>query len=297
VSPARRKTPSALEFEALVSQRYATLSPAHRKVADYLLSDGRRAALVPASDVAKDLALSEATVVRFAQALGLGGYPQLRDRLRERFLVTATSLDRLAASAEERGGGRNGVLERVLAEDADAVLGTLAQIPRDTFAAVVEAIVSARRTYVVGFRGSAGLALVLGMGLRIFLPETRVIAVNVGDTAEELLSLRRGDLLIVISVLGYSGQTLEILRYAHDAKARTVAITDSPISPVARLADLVLLTRGTSPRTMASYAAIASVASALTEAVAARRGSNAGRSLRDAESLWDRFRVHAREPR
>ncbi|HEV8468829.1 MAG TPA: hypothetical protein VGR46_04410, partial [Candidatus Limnocylindria bacterium] len=61
--------------------------------------------------------------------------------------------------------------------------------------------------------------------------------------------------------------------------------------------DLVLLTRGTSPRTMASYAAIASVASALTEAVAARRGSNAGRSLRDAESLWDRFRVHAREPR
>jgi len=297
VSPARRKTPSAFEFEALVAQRYATLSPAHRKVADYLLSDGRRAALVPAADVAKDLALSEATVVRFAQALGLAGYPQLRDRLRERFLVTATSLDRLAASAEERGGGRNGVLERVLAEDADAVLGTLAQIPRDTFAAVVEAIVSARRTYVVGFRGSAGLALVLGMGLRIFLPETRVIAVNVGDTAEELLSLRRGDLLIVISVLRYSGQTLEILRYAHDAKARTVAITDSPISPVARLADLVLLTRGTSPRTMASYAAIASVASALTEAVAARRGSNAGRSLRDAESLWDRFRVHAREPR
>jgi DNA-binding MurR/RpiR family transcriptional regulator len=297
VSPARRKTPSAFEFEALVSQRYPALSPAHRKVADYLLSDGRRAALVPAADVAKDLRVSEATVVRFAQALGLAGYPELRDRLRERFLVTATSLDRLAASAEERGGGRNGVLERVLAEDADAVLGTLAQIPRDTFAAVVEAIVSARRTYVVGFRGSAGLALVLGMGLRIFLPETRVIAVNVGDTAEELLSLRRGDLLIVISVLRYSGQTLEILRYAHDAKARTVAITDSPISPVARLADLVLLTRGTSPRTMASYAAIASVASALTEAVAARRGSNAGRSLRDAESLWDRFRVHAREPR
>ena len=296
MSPARRKTPSAFEFEALVAQRYATLSPAHRRVADYLLSDGRRAALVPAADVAKDLRVSEATVVRFAQALGLAGYPELRDRLRERFLVTATSLDRLAASAEERGG-RNGVLERVLAEDADAVLGTLAQIPRDTFAAVVEAIVSARRTYVVGFRGSAGLALVLGMGLRIFLPETRVIAVNVGDTAEELLSLRRGDLVIVISVLRYSGQTLEILRYAHDAKARTVAITDSPISPVARLADLVLLTRGTSPRTMASYAAIASVASALTEAVAARRGGNASRSLRDAESLWDRFRVHARDQR
>ena len=296
---ATRRLASArsVEFDALVRGKYTALSPAHRKIADYLLADGRRAALVPAADIAKTLKMSEATVSRFAQALGFGGYPELRDLLRERFLTTATSIDRLNASTAAPTAARGSVLERVLAEDADAVLGTLAQIPRATFDAAVEAITSARRTYVVGSRGSAGLALVLGMGLRIFLPETRVIAVNVGDEAEELLSLRRGDLVIVISVLRYSGQTLEILRFAHEAKARTVAITDSPISPVARLADLVLLVRQTSPRTMASYAAIASVASALTEAVAARRGGKAGKSLRDAEVLWDRFRVHARESR
>jgi len=290
----KRDGARAVEFDALVRQRYVKLSPAHRRIADYLLADGRRAALVPAADIAKTLDMSEATVSRFAQALGYDGYPQLRDRLRERFLVTATSLDRLAASAEQPRGS---VLERVLAEDADAVLGTLAQIPAGTFDAAVEAILGARRTYVVGSRGSAGLALVLGMGLRIFLPETRVIAVNVGDEAEELLAVRKGDLVVVISVLRYSGQTLEILRYAHEAKARTVAITDSPISPVARTADIVLLTKQTSPRTMASYAAIASIASALTEAVAARLGPRARPALRRAESLWDRFRVHAREAR
>ena len=290
----KRDGARAVEFDALVRQRYVKLSPAHRRIADYLLADGRRAALVPAADIAKTLDMSEATVSRFAQALGYDGYPQLRDRLRERFLVTATSLDRLAASAEQPRGS---VLERVLAEDADAVLGTLAQIPAGTFDAAVEAILGARRTYVVGSRGSAGLALVLGMGLRIFLPETRVIAVNVGDEAEELLAVRKGDLVVVISVLRYSGQTLEILRYAHEAKARTVAITDSPISPVARTADIVLLTKQTSPRTMASYAAIASIASALTEAVAARLGPRARPALRRAESLWDRFRVHARERR
>jgi DNA-binding MurR/RpiR family transcriptional regulator len=282
------------DFEALVRERYASLSPAHRRIADHLLADGRRAALEPIATVARTLGTSESTVVRFAQSLGFDGYPELRAQLRERFLVTATSLDRLAA---ERGSARGSILERVLAEDADAVLGTLAQIPLATFDAVVDAVVAARRTYVVGYRGSAGLALVLGMGLRILLPETRVISVNVGDTAEELLSLRKGDVVIVISVLRYAGQTLEILRYARDAKARTVAITDSPVSPVARLADHVLLVRPTAPRTMASYAAIASLASALTEAVAARRGVRADRSLREAESLWDRFRVHARETR
>jgi len=295
VSPRRARANG--DYESLVRERYASLSPAHRKIADYLLADGRRAALEPIATVAKSLHTSESTVVRFAQSLGFEGYPELRDQLRERFLVTATSLDRLAAAAAEPASARRSVLERVLAEDADAVLGTLAQIPPRTFEAVVDTVTSARRTYVVGFRGSAGLALVLGMGLRIFLPETRVIAVNVGDTAEELLSLRRRDVVIVISVLRYSGQTLDILRYAHDAKARTVAITDSPVSPVARLADHVLLIKPTSPRSMASYAAIASLSSALTEAVAARKGGSAGKSLRDAETLWDRFRVHARESR
>jgi DNA-binding MurR/RpiR family transcriptional regulator len=236
-------------------------------------------------------------VVRFAQTLGYKGYPELRDQLRERFLATATSLDRLAASGVDRKKPRGAILERVLAEDADSVMRTLAQIPPETFTAVVEAIVTARRTYVVGFRGSAGIALVLGMGLRIFLPETRVVAVNVGDTPEELLSLRRKDVVIVISYLRYAGQTLEIMRFAHEAGAKTVAITDSPASPVARLADHALVTRPTSPRTMASYAPAASLASALTEAVAARRGAEAGRSLRQAETLWDRFRVHTRESR
>jgi len=295
VSP--RRAAANGDYESLVRERYAKLSPAHRAIADYLLADGRRAALEPIATVAKNLRTSESTVVRFAQTLGYKGYPELRDQLRERFLATATSLDRLAASGVDRKKPRGAILERVLAEDADSVMRTLAQIPPETFTAVVEAIVTARRTYVVGFRGSAGIALVLGMGLRIFLPETRVVAVNVGDTPEELLSLRKADVVIVISYLRYAGQTLEILRFAHEAKARTVAITDSPASPVARLADHALITRPTSPRSMASYAPAASLASAITEAVAARRGADAGRSLRSAEALWDRFRVHAREPR
>ncbi len=294
---ARKARTGQRDYEAIVRQHYAKLSPAHRKVADYLLADGRRAALAPIADVAKDLHTSESTVVRFAQTLGYKGYPDLRDQLRERFLATATSLDRLAASAAAPKSERAATLERILTEDADSILRTLAQVPSETFDAVVDAIVKSRRTYVVGFRGSAGIALVLGMGLRIFLPETRVVAVNVGDTPEELLSLGKSDLVIVISYLRYSGQTLEILRYAHEAGARTVALTDSPASPVARLADHALITRPTSPRTMASYAPAASLASALTEAVAARRGAAAGRSLRQAETLWDRFRVHAKDSR
>ena len=285
------------DYESLVREHYTKLSPAHRRVADFLLADGRRAALEPIATVAKNLRTSESTVVRFAQTLGYKGYPELRDQLRERFLATATSLDRLAASGVGAKKPRGAILERVLAEDADSIMRTLAQIPAETFNAVVEAVVSARRTYVIGFRGSAGVALVLGMGLRIFLPETRVVAVNVGDTPEELLSLRKKDVVFVISYLRYAGQTLEILRFAREAGATTVAITDTPASPVARLADHAFITRPTSPRTMASYAPAASIASALTEAVAARRGAEAGRALRKAETLWDRFRVHAREAR
>lgn len=283
----------APEFDGLVRARYASLSPAHRRVADYLISDGRRAALTPAGDIAKALGISEATVVRFAQALGLGGYPELREHLRERFLTYATSLDRLAATEKPRE--ERTLFTSVLANDAEAIVRTLAQIPPAAFDDVVRRLLRARRVYVVGLRGSAGVALILGMGLRIFLPETRVLSINVGDTAEELLALERDDVVVVISYLRYSGQTLEILRFAHDIGAGSVAITDSPASPIARLADVALVTASTDPRVMASYASAASLASALVEAVAAGKGAKAQRSLRTVEGLWQRFRVHATE--
>src|SRR5207245_6561487 len=113
------------QFQSLAVGRYARHTPPHPKVSDFLLADGRRAALVPAASVAKELGMSEATVVRFAQALGFDGYPELRDRLRERFLTTATSLERFAASPAGSSAGRNGLLARILADDADAILGTL----------------------------------------------------------------------------------------------------------------------------------------------------------------------------
>jgi DNA-binding MurR/RpiR family transcriptional regulator len=293
--PAAGRPVRAPEFDGLIRARYASLSPAHRRVADYLISDGRRAALTPAGDIAKALGISEATVVRFAQALGLAGYPELREHLRERFLTYATSLDRLAATSAEKPREERTVFASVLANDAEAIMRTLAQIPTQAFDDVVRRILRARRVYVVGLRGSAGVALILGMGLRIFLPETRVLSINVGDTAEELLALERDDVVIVISYLRYSGQTLEILRYAHDVGAGSVAITDSPASPIARLADVALVTASTDPRVMASYASAASLASALVEAVAAGKGGKAQRALRTVEGLWQRFRVHAIE--
>ena len=294
---AKRARPASGDFDALVREHYAALSPAHRRVADYLLADGRRAALTPARDVARSLGINEATVVRFAKALDLDGYPELRGLLQERFLTYATSLDRLAATSADRPRTESALLHSVLASDADAIMATLANLRTDAFDDVIRRLIRARRVYVVGLRGSAGVALILGMGLRIFLPETRVLSINVGDTAEELLSLGRRDVIIVISYLRYSGQTLEILRFARDAGAGSVAITDSPASPIARLADVALVTAPTPPRVMASYAPAAAVASAVVEAVAAKKGASARRSLRAVETLWDRFRVHAPEGR
>src|SRR5260370_40613961 len=106
MAPARRRLVSARrarsgqrDYEAIVRQRYAKLSPAHRKVADYLLADGRRAALEPIATVAPALRTSESTVVRLPQALGFKEYPDLRDGLRARSLATPTSPDRVAPRA------------------------------------------------------------------------------------------------------------------------------------------------------------------------------------------------------
>jgi DNA-binding MurR/RpiR family transcriptional regulator len=62
-----------------------------------------------------------------------------------------------------------------------------------------------------------------------------------GSLPNQIINYSAGDILIAISLPRYSRQTLTALKYAKKNRCRTIAITDSPISPIGQFADLVLL--------------------------------------------------------
>ncbi|MGN6030492.1 MAG: MurR/RpiR family transcriptional regulator [Thermomicrobiales bacterium] len=277
-----------------ISAHYGTLSAGQRKVIDRLLADTRYGAVISAPELAAATGISEATVTRAAQALGFAGYPDLQRHLRNRFVAPVD--DRLREDrAEDVAGVPGAIAARVLADDAALIREMAEDLSPDDVAATVAALVNAHRVLVIGERGSHGLALMLGIGLRLLLDDVRILTGSAGDLPDQLLGLGAGDVMVGISFRRVDRLTVEVLRQARTLGASTIALTDHRSSPAARAADRVLIARTGTLRLMPSFAPGASLVHAVLEEVAAVRRDAAGERLRTAETLWDAFDAYADE--
>jgi DNA-binding MurR/RpiR family transcriptional regulator len=279
-------------IELAVAEHYEQLSRSQRLVIDRLLMDTRYGAMTSAPELAADVGVSESTVTRAAQTLGYAGYPELRSQLRERLVGGVP--ERIEASVAGLGAGEAAEAAglRVMLEDAESVRATAEDLDRTAFAHIVEELIGAKRVYVFGARGSHGLALILGIGLRLLLPEVRQLGLGVGDLPDQLLGLGPGDAVVVISFRRVDRTAVVVLKHARQSGASTVGLVDSLSSPVARLADHRLVARLGPLRLMPSYAAGASLVNALTTVVALRRRPRIP-DLQLAERLWDEFGTYA----
>jgi DNA-binding MurR/RpiR family transcriptional regulator len=285
--------PGTLDLESALAANYDRLSLGKRRVIDRLLTDTRYAVVVSAPELAREVGVSESTVTRAAQALGFAGYPDLQSILRERFFGATAVPERIDASANELGEAPELAGLRVMHEDAESVRATAQELAPETLAAAVDALLEARRVYVFGARGSHGLAVMLGIGLRLLLPDTRMLSQASGDLPDQLVSLSAEDALVAISFRRVDRVTVGVLRHAARAGAKTIGISDHLSSPVARFANISLVARLGTLRLMPSYAAGASLVNALTTVVSLRTRGQVKSDLRLAEELWDEFNTYA----
>jgi DNA-binding MurR/RpiR family transcriptional regulator len=286
--PAPRAT-GLQEIDRALATNYARLSRSQRRVVDHLLHDTRYAAVVSGTELAKALGVSESTVTRAAQTLGFAGYPDLQAHLRQQFVNGIP--ERMATTAAELGDAPVAAAVRVMFEDAETIRRTAEDLVLDDLAEAVRAIVAAPRVFIFGSRGSFGLALMLGMGLRLLLPDVRVLNQTAGDLADQLISLDTTDVLIAASLRRVDRVTVDVLRYAHNLGATTIVITDHRASAITRLADIPLVARAAALRLTASYAAGASLVNALIVVTSLHVRDRASAQVENVERLWQEFSI------
>lgn len=133
-----------------------SFSKGQRAIAQYIMDEYDKAAFMTAAKLGKTVGVSESTVVRFAVCLGFDGYPSMQKAMQEMVLNRLTSVQRLEV-ASDRIGDRD-VVSMVLQSDADKLRRTDETLNREVFEKVVDAIVSAKRVYILGVRSAAALA-------------------------------------------------------------------------------------------------------------------------------------------
>jgi len=218
------------------------LSDGHRRIAELILSDPAAAAAATISDLAERTGTSPATVNRFCHALGLAGYADLR-------VAIATDAGRAQQANWMMDVGReigprdplDQLIQSIAGADARAIQETAERIDPVVLDKLARAIAKARRVEMFGVSGSAVTADALRSRLhRIRVPTWAWNDVHTGLASVALMG--HLDVLVAMSYSGRTKETIEVMTAAAKRGVLTAVVTNFPNSPLARLADLVLLT-------------------------------------------------------
>lgn len=215
---------------------YHSLKSAEKKAADYLLLDPEGFAKGSVVEVAKKAGCSQATIVRLAKKLGYDGYAQMRGFILKNSNDTSTLYQNLSEndSAVE-------VAQKVFISSVQAIEDTLNIMDKESYERAVDTLEKANRIIFIG----AGDASVVAQAAFLKMCRMGADCLYFPDYDNQIVTahhLKPGDVLFAISHSGMTKSTLYAMRYAKKAGATVIAITNSPVSPIGKCADILLAT-------------------------------------------------------
>ena len=276
---------------AMIEEGMPTFSKGQKRIANYILEHYDKAAYMTASKMGALVGVSESTVVRFAIELGFEGYPEMQKSLQELIRMKLTSVQRVEVTNSLIGEGD--VLEKILMSDAEKIRRTLEEVDREAFEAAVDAIVAAEKIYIIGVRSSSSLAGFLNFNFRMIFDNVKFVQTTSGsEMFEQIMSIGPNDVMIAISFPRYSKRIVNAVEYAHNAGADVISLTDSHQSPIAGVADQLLLARSDLVSFVDSLVAPLSIINAIIVAVSRKKMDDIRVRFDKLEKIWDEYEVY-----
>ena len=229
-----------------IVNRVDTLSPKQKKIARYILDNPYFTSYVSANELGEKNNTTAATVVRFSQALGYVGYPQLQDALRAdlpNYMTTSARMQK-RMSAETPPSSN---FHQVFYTDIKNIERTASTVSEKTVNGALDAIVNAKRIWVTGAGLSYAPANFLTHSLKVMGFDIQTIQGEVLQSAVDLRRINPDDLFIAIDLWRYVRKTVNAVSFVKRYGTPVIAITDSVVSPVAQMADIAfeIATEGT----------------------------------------------------
>jgi DNA-binding MurR/RpiR family transcriptional regulator len=254
-----------------IRARFEECSRSQKDVAQYIVDHLDEAAFQTAEELARRANTSSSTVVRFSQALGFEGFPELQAAAREEYRRVhakspATGASGTAGSTPLFSLDQN-EFESSLTADYLNVEETARKVSRSSVEALVEAIVDAEKVLVAGTDQMAFFASYLRHLLMLLDLRVDVVASPSQEALSRLGRIDQGTLVIGLSAGRPHPLVVRAMKLARHRKARTAAVTDATLSEVAKLAQIKLYYSSNSPAYVRSHTALLSVIQAIAYGV------------------------------
>jgi DNA-binding MurR/RpiR family transcriptional regulator len=254
-----------------IQTRFEECSRSQKDVAQYIVDHLDEAAFQTAEELARRANTSSSTVVRFSQALGFEGFPELQAAAREEYR-------RLHAQPVAAPGSESAPLfaldqnefETALAADHLNVEETARKVSRPAVEELTEAIVGSEKVLVAGTDQMAFFASYMRHLLMLLDLRVDVVASPSQESLSRLGRIDASTLVIGLSAGRPHPLVVRAMKLARHRKAGTAAITDATLSEVAKLAQIKLYYSSNSPAYVRSHTALLSLIQALAYGVYAK---------------------------
>lgn len=269
------------------------MSKKHAALATFFLEGYQKAAFMTVAEVAAQLRVSPATVIRFATALGYRGYPALRRHLHE---IVQEDLDGTNLFANHLRERDPNVLHSIVRRETDSLTRLLNEQPIAELERAATAVAKAARVFVVGVRSASSLAQYFGYHLGKIRDE--VVTITSGGSAmlDRCATMGASDVMLAVAFPRYPRETLELAELASRHRALVVAMTDSVLSPLAKLADVTISVHHAVIAHLDMFSAPQALLAALLVLTSERDQPRTEKSLRRFEEIagWQRtFHIDA----
>lgn len=282
------KTMTDLSLPERIRRAHGRLGPSQQLLAKFVLDRPNEVAFLTSTRLGEQAGVSEATVVRFAMRLGYPGFPEMQQAVRGSLRRALEVSHRTLPSLDDKHIEAS-VFGRLLQAEQQNLAETAAGLDGDLLDQAVTLLVGARRIHVAGGRTSYAAAYLAWMLLNQVLRKARLVSLASDTLPDQLLEVTANDVFLAFATPRYTRQTIEVCRHARWFGARTIAVTDSLLSPAAEGADVVLPVRYLMPSFFNGNVAAVAIAQALAGGAAERAGHDSSAYLAELEDAYHRW--------
>jgi DNA-binding MurR/RpiR family transcriptional regulator len=265
---ATKPSPELKSLSDYIQERFDEFSRSQKDVARYIVDHLDEAAFLTAEELARRASTSSSTVVRFSQALGFEGYPELQQAAIEEYRTAAVA--GTGSSAASLFSFDHSELEASLGADYSNLEETARNLTREQVEGAVAALAEAQRVVIVGVDQMAFFASYLRHMLSLLDIRAEIVASTGGESLQRLGRIDEETLVIALSSGRAHPLLLRAMKLALHRRARTLAISDASMSEVGEHAEQTLYFSSNSPSFARSNTALMALVQALAYGLYAR---------------------------
>lgn len=216
-----------------IKQKYDTLTPVERKIADYILAEAGNVISMSIADFAESAGVVKSAVIRCCKTLGFEGYSELKLSLA---MELSKNKQLNFVPYIDKNDSVQNILEKVFSANVKTLHDTAEDVNIATIEKIVDIIDKAGIIYIYGIGTSAVIASDFQYRLTQ-IGYTAICFTDVPSMKVSTLNIKKGDVAFGVSNSGQTTATIDALLLAKEMGAETACITGYPDSRITHICD------------------------------------------------------------